>query len=319
MINHYDIAYALGVGVSTPYWMVKSKARRKVLKAFSERMGPTHARLSEGPGVMIHAVSLGEMDATRSLVDRLRSARPGLHFIISTTTETGFDRGRKLYDGLADVTLVRYPLDFSHAVDRLLDNLKPSVVVLMELEVWPNFLRKCRRRRVPVLVVNGRVTTHSFGRYQLVKPLIAGTFGRLTHVLCAGRDVRRAVRGAGRPGRPGERDGDDEVRHRQRGRRRARRGRTRGGRRPVAGAGPGVGVRLDRSGRGRDHPGPVPVARAEIRPAAAGRGPPAPRAVRRGGGLGPRLRVPVRPAVPRRRTRPPARCRRWCWATPSAS
>ena len=187
MINHYDIAYGLGVGLSSPFWLVHPTARRKVLRAFSQRMGNLpdqglNRRDLSKPAIMIHAVSLGEINATRSLVDLLRKERPGLDFIVSVTTETGFARGKELYGQSPDVTLARYPLDFTPAVDRLLLSLRPSLVALLELEVWPNFIRRCAQRKVPVILINGRVTPGSFRRYRLAQPLVGSMFARLAHV-----------------------------------------------------------------------------------------------------------------------------------------
>ena len=187
MINAYDIAYGLGLGLAAPFWLLKGSARRKVLKALAQRMGrvePGGGGIAVGPAVMIHAVSLGEMNATRALVARLREARLGLRFILSTTTETGFNRGTELYGSAPDCRLIRYPLDFTPAVARVLDRLKPSVVVLMELEVWPNFLRQCQRRGVPVLLVNGRLTESSYRNYRWAKPVAATMFRRLA-LVCA--------------------------------------------------------------------------------------------------------------------------------------
>jgi 3-deoxy-D-manno-octulosonic-acid transferase len=182
MINHYDIAYGLGVGLSSPFWLARPSARRKVLRAFSQRMGHVPARDVSKPGILIHAVSLGEINATRSLINLLRSSRSGIEFIVSVTTETGYARGQELYGSAPDVTLVRYPLDFTPAVDRVLSILRPSVVALLELEVWPNFIRRCAKRKVPVILVNGRITSGSFRRYRLARPLVGSTFARLAHV-----------------------------------------------------------------------------------------------------------------------------------------
>jgi 3-deoxy-D-manno-octulosonic-acid transferase len=182
MINHYDIAYGIGVGLASPFWLAHPAARRKVLRAFSQRMGQVPGRDLSKPGIMVHAVSLGEINATRSLIDLLRSRRPGVNFIVSVTTETGFARGQELYGSAADVTLVRYPLDFTSAVDRLLITLRPSVVALLELEVWPNFIRRCAQRNVPVILINGRITPGSFRRYRLVRRLVGSMFARLHHV-----------------------------------------------------------------------------------------------------------------------------------------
>jgi 3-deoxy-D-manno-octulosonic-acid transferase len=133
---------------------------------------------------MIHAVSLGEINATRGLVQVLSARRPDAVFILSVTTETGYARGRELYGSDPKVTLIRYPLDFTSAVRRTLDAFSPAVVVLMELEVWPNFIRHCHRRGIPVLLVNGRLTTYSFKNYRKLRALLAPTFRRLTAV-CA--------------------------------------------------------------------------------------------------------------------------------------
>ncbi|MFI5380685.1 MAG: 3-deoxy-D-manno-octulosonic acid transferase [Tepidisphaerales bacterium] len=200
MSNLYDIAYWSGLVASSPFWLLKTSTRRKVLGALSQRAGQVAPRDGSAPAVMIHAVSLGEMNATRGLIERLRAQRPDLHFIITSTTETGFARAQELYGphpkpieppspapGLLDVepevsrfTILRYPLDFTGAVTRLLDNLRPSAVVLMELEIWPNFLRQCELRGVPVIVVNGRVTEPSFRKYRLAGPVTRRMFSRLS-------------------------------------------------------------------------------------------------------------------------------------------
>ncbi len=186
MLNAYDIAYGLGLGLAAPVWLVLPRARRKVLKALGQRMGNVTPREGSTSAVMIHAVSLGEMNATRAMVAKLREARgeAGVQFIISTTTETGFNRGVELYGSAPDCRLIRYPLDFTPAVARVLDGLRPSVVVLMELEVWPNLMRQCEKRRIPVLLVNGRLTASSYRHYRWAKPLTRAMFRRLT-LVCA--------------------------------------------------------------------------------------------------------------------------------------
>jgi 3-deoxy-D-manno-octulosonic-acid transferase len=183
-MNVYDILYGLGLFSAAPLWLVVPKARRKVLRALRERMGHEGPRAGSGEAVLIHAVSLGEINATRAMVAGLGRARPDLSFVVSTTTDTGYARARELYGTDPRVALIRYPLDFSAAIGRMLANQRPAVVVLMELEVWPNFLLACRRAGIPALVVNGRLTDESYRRYRLAKPLLARTFRRLA-VVCA--------------------------------------------------------------------------------------------------------------------------------------
>jgi 3-deoxy-D-manno-octulosonic-acid transferase len=180
MINAYDIAYGLLGGIAAPYWLTKTKLRQKVLRALRERTG--EAPSVSGQSILIHAVALGEINATPALVKLLQQARPDLHIVVSVTTETGYDRGKQLYGSWPGVTLVRFPLDFTKAITRLLDAIHPSLVVLVELELWPNFLRQCHKRSIPVVLVNGRMTPPAFKRYGLIKPVTAAMLRRLAAV-----------------------------------------------------------------------------------------------------------------------------------------
>ncbi len=216
MINTYDIAYSFLVGVSAPFWLVKPSTRRKVFSAFSQRMGDVPHREGTQPAVMIHAVSLGEINATKMLVARLRELKPDLHIIISTTTDTGFARAMELYGNGGKerpphlllegpqhpFTVIRYPLDFTAAVNKVLDHLRPNVVALMELEIWPNFIRQCAKRNIPVVLLNGRITEPSFRKYKWVKPVVKKMLERLA-AICAQDETyaRRFVDLGARPER----------------------------------------------------------------------------------------------------------------------
>lgn len=183
MANFYDIAYSAGVAISSPVWMIRGKSRRKVLDALRTRMGrdlPETTR--DGECILIHAVSVGEINATRALIEKLQRARPTLRFVVTVTTITGMDRGRQLYTANPAVTLIRFPLDFTRAIRRVLDTYRPSLVVLMELEVWPNFMRQCTLRGIDVMLANGRITEPSFNRYRWIGPVARTMFQRLSAV-----------------------------------------------------------------------------------------------------------------------------------------
>jgi 3-deoxy-D-manno-octulosonic-acid transferase len=131
------------------------------------------------PVILIHAVSVGEINAIQLLVDRLREVYGGeAQVVISTTTDKGIERARRLFEPRHQV--VRYPLDFSKSVNSFLDVVKPSVVALTELEVWPNFVAECQKRKIRVCVINGRLSQRSFRGYRLIKPLIRSTFATLS-------------------------------------------------------------------------------------------------------------------------------------------
>ena len=199
MPNFYDVAYIFGLGLSAPVWLALPKARRKVLRALRERMGQVEPRDSSHRAIMVHAVSLGEMNATKALVDLLRRVGPDLHFVISTTTDTGHARGTTLYGDAPDVTLIKYPLDFSGGILRVLNRLKPALVVLMELEVWPNFLHHCQRKNIPVVLANGRMSDGSFRSYKWIRPIVATMFQRLAKVCAQDEDYAKRFIELGAP------------------------------------------------------------------------------------------------------------------------
>lgn len=140
------------------------------------------------PTLLVHAVSVGELNATRALVDSLRLSHPQWHILVTTTTSAGWERAGTIFGGLPGMSVARFPLDFSWAVGRLLGRFNVRAAVLMELEVWPNFMRLCHRQSVPVAVLNGRITTESFRRYRYVLPVVRAMMGRLT-LTCAQDEV----------------------------------------------------------------------------------------------------------------------------------
>ena len=177
-----DIAYAAAAAVVGPAMLVRGR-RAKLAAAWRERDGDVLRRAGGGPGVLVHAVSVGEVNATRELVRQLREVRPDVGVVVSVTTDTGHARAAEVFAGTAGVAVVRFPLDFSGRVRRFLDAVRPDVVVLMELEVWPNFVAECRRRGVAVILGNGRITGRSFAGYRRLGPLVRPTFRRLDRVL----------------------------------------------------------------------------------------------------------------------------------------
>ncbi|MHC4067544.1 MAG: 3-deoxy-D-manno-octulosonic acid transferase [Planctomycetota bacterium] len=131
------------------------------------------------PRIWIHAVSLGEVNATPALVGQLEQRLNRPEIIVSTTTDTGYARACKLYGA---ERVFRYPLDFSWVVSRVLDRVDPSLIVLVELEVWYHLVRTATRRRIPVMVVNGRLTERSRRRFGRIGRVARAMFGDLVWV-----------------------------------------------------------------------------------------------------------------------------------------
>jgi 3-deoxy-D-manno-octulosonic-acid transferase len=174
-----NLLYLLAGVVYLPILAYQMIFRGKNRRGWSERFGTVPRRAPGKPRIWLHAVSLGEMNATRQLVAQLEAAWPDLEVVLSTTTDTGFARGVTLY---GRERIFRYPLDFSWVVRRALDRTRPTMIVLIELEVWPNLIRAARRRGIPVCVVNGRLTERSAGRFSLLGGAGRAMFGGLTWV-----------------------------------------------------------------------------------------------------------------------------------------
>ena len=178
----YDMAYVAAALLTGPLWTYRLLRTGKWRTDWRGRFGRGPAlKRDDRPTLLIHAVSVGEVNAARMLVELLRQDTNGeWRILLSVTTDTGIARARDLYE--PGHTVMRYPLDLSCCVGRFLDAVKPDLVALVELEVWPNFIEACDRRNVPVCVVNGRLTERSFRRYGKVNALVRSTFARLAAV-----------------------------------------------------------------------------------------------------------------------------------------
>lgn len=176
-----DIAYVFVLILASPIWVTKMIRHGRYRKGLAQRFGKIPKRFGLQPVIWIHAVSLGEINAVRPLVDEIHSQLPDFRVVISSTTDTGMDAGRRLFAPGHEV--FQWPLDFTWVVARALNRMAPSLVVLMEGEVWPNFLSACNKRNIPTVVVNGRISPNKgYPRYKKLGPFAAKLFNRLTAI-----------------------------------------------------------------------------------------------------------------------------------------
>jgi len=181
----YSILTAAGMLLLLPYFLVQGLRRGKYLDNIRERLGrlPDEGRLrGDGPGaIWVHAVSVGEALAALPLARRLKERYPGRRLVVSTTTATGQRLARERME-FADAFFY-FPLDWAGPVRRVLRAVRPALIVVMETEIWPNFLHEARRARVPVVFVNGRISERSFRRYQRLFAVLPFLRGFLRRVL----------------------------------------------------------------------------------------------------------------------------------------
>ena len=172
-----NLVYLLLILASSP-WLVyaairKGKYRRGLAAKF---LGRVPRRESDNECVWLHAVSVGEVNLLGTLIDEIAVRRPDWQCVVSTTTITGMALARKKYPHLS---VFYCPLDFSWAVRAAVRRIRPRLLVLAELELWPNLIRAVRQSGARVAVINGRLGEHSFRGYRRVRPLVARLLAKI--------------------------------------------------------------------------------------------------------------------------------------------
>jgi 3-deoxy-D-manno-octulosonic-acid transferase len=175
----YSILLGLGVAALLPRFLLDALRHGKYAAGLAERAGAL-PRFDAGgrPVVWLHCVSVGEAQAARPLVRAFAEEYPGHALVVSTTTQTGQRVAREVFAEHASLVFY-FPFDWAWSVRRALRAINPSAVLVMETELWPRFFRECRRRGVPVALVNGRVSEKSFRRYRLIRFFIRRALGDL--------------------------------------------------------------------------------------------------------------------------------------------
>jgi 3-deoxy-D-manno-octulosonic-acid transferase len=193
-----------------PYWLVQGLRHGKYFSNLGQRLGlsfPTLGKLPENRSgaIWIHAVSVGEALSCITLARQLKDKYPGRPLVMSTTTLTGqaLARERLLF---ADAVFY-FPLDWAFCVRRVLRAVKPSIVIVLETEIWPNFLHEARLRSVPVMFISGRISDRSFARYQrylgvfgfFLRPFLRRALGDASAFLMQSDEDAARIRALGAP------------------------------------------------------------------------------------------------------------------------
>jgi 3-deoxy-D-manno-octulosonic-acid transferase len=187
----YSVLLSIGFVLMLPLFLLR---REKYAAGFSQRFGNYPEFKHDGRYVIwLHCVSVGETNAARPLVDATRNEFPQHRLVISTTTKTGQDLARKIFGDKADA-IFYFPFDWKFSVRRALANYKPSLVLLMETEIWPRFIHEAKLSGAKVAIVNGRLSQRSFDRYSRVKSFVKNIFASVDLALMQSeRDAKRII------------------------------------------------------------------------------------------------------------------------------
>lgn len=175
----YSIAYTLAFIVLLPRFLFDAILNGKYAAGFKQRLGFLPKFDSGGKKVVwLHCVSVGETNAARPLAIKIRENFPDYSLVISTTTRTGQQLAQTAFTNIADLVFY-FPFDWRSSVRRALRHIKPSVVLLMETEIWFNFIRESYHAGARVAIVNGRLSERSFNRYGKIRHFMKRVLGYL--------------------------------------------------------------------------------------------------------------------------------------------
>lgn len=193
------LGYA-GLTLAAPYYLFRMLVTSKYRAGLRERLtllSPEKwQHLREGPCIWIHTVSVGELQAARPLLAELKKRFPAFRILVSTVTATG----QELALSLKEVDLSLYlPVDLYPLCRRVLAWTRPAVVLIMETELWPNFLRAAAGLNIPLFLINARLSDRSLRRYRIIKPLFTPLLGLFHHILAQSDENARRFRLIGAP------------------------------------------------------------------------------------------------------------------------
>ncbi len=184
-----DLIYLLALVIYAPKMAYRRIKHGRYKTGWNQRLGKTPRKCPDKRCIWIHAVSMGEVNLTQTLVAQLKTRLPEYEIVISTTTDTGFERATKLYGDSHCVFF--FPFDISPIMKRAFDNLRPDMIILVELEIWPNLISIAKSRGVPVVIVNGRISNRSLPRYRLAKSLLKPVIAKISLFLAQNEEYAK--------------------------------------------------------------------------------------------------------------------------------
>lgn len=159
------------------FW--RGRTNPQYRQRISERLGFVKSD-TDKPIIWIHAVSVGEANAAKPLIDGLIAQYPNHRILVTTTTPTGSDRVKALFGN--HVVHVYFPYDLPEIIYRFLNRIEPKALIIVETEIWPNLYAACNKRKIPVFLVNARLSDKSAKGYQKIKGLVSETLRNTTKI-----------------------------------------------------------------------------------------------------------------------------------------
>ncbi len=196
----YDLIFLLYAIFYLPYLLLT----RRGYAGYAIRFGFFPSRIKKQitamPNIWVHAVSVGEVMVIDGFIDRLKKSYPAYQLIVTVTTKTGYTLARQRLKDRAIV--ISSPLDLSLITGRFVRLINPRIYIAAETEIWPNLYGQLYRRRIPIAVINGRISERSFGRYKIIRFLLKRILNQVSvWCMASSTDAKRTVQLGADPSR----------------------------------------------------------------------------------------------------------------------
>ncbi|MFQ5964027.1 MAG: 3-deoxy-D-manno-octulosonic acid transferase [Candidatus Scalinduaceae bacterium] len=181
----FDSIYLTASVVIAPYMLFKMLTSERHRSGLYQRFGMVSERKSEKPGIWVHGSSVGEVITAKGIIEKIDEELPEWETFISTSTNTGFSVAKQNF---GNKNVFYYPIDLSWITKKVLRQSNPSCILLIELELWPNFLVSAYEKNIPVIIVNGRISNESYRMYRAICLFSRTFYNSLTNkmnVYCA--------------------------------------------------------------------------------------------------------------------------------------
>jgi 3-deoxy-D-manno-octulosonic-acid transferase len=161
----FDSIYLTASVIGAPYMLFKMLTSERHRSGLCQRFGIVSERTSRKPGIWIHGASVGEIITAKSIIKKIDQEFPEWETFISTSTNTGYSVAKQNF---SNKPIFYFPVDLSWITKKVLHRIRPSCIILIELEIWPNFLVSVYEKNIPLIIVNGRISDKSFTAYRII-------------------------------------------------------------------------------------------------------------------------------------------------------
>ena len=194
----YDLGFLLFSIFYLPTLIFKGKLHGEFGERFANYGKAKRAKLAGGKNtIWIQAVSVGEVALCKTLIPKLKESFPENSIVLSTITKTGNDLAAKLFSN--DAAIIYFPLDFSFTVKKAAAAIRPAMYIMVETEIWPNLLSELDKKGVPSVMVNGRISDRSYGKYLAVKGFLKNTLDKINLFCMQSKTDAERIKALGAP------------------------------------------------------------------------------------------------------------------------